>query len=399
MSGPLAGFRILDLSRVLSGPVATALLADQGADVIKVEPLGGDVVRAMGGGGLTAGFLSANRGKRSIALDLHSEAGIAVVKRLAQEADVFVQNFRPGAIEGMGLGADVLRAANGRLLYVSISGFGESGPYAHKRVYDPVIQALCGLADLQAESEHDRPRMVRTVIPDKTTGLTVAQAITAGLLSRERTGEGQHIKVAMLDAMIAYLWPEGLGGLTRVGEEDKVKTGQRSKDLIYQTQDGYITTGAISDKEWRALCTAIERPEWIGDERFSTPAARMRNVKTRLDMTAEVLRGKTTAEWLQRLDAEEVPCAPVLTRPEVITQEQVRANNLIFEYDHPGLGRVRQPRPAAQFDATPPATAPIAPRLGEHGREILAEHGYDNDAIDELITSGVMAPPDEAIAP
>ncbi len=273
MNGPLAGFRVLDLSRVLSGPVATVLLADQGADVIKVEPIGGDVVRAMGGGGLTPGFLSANRGKRSIALDLHSEAGIAVVKRLAQDADVFVQNFRPGAIEGMGLGVDVLRTANPRLLYVSISGFGESGPYAHKRVYDPVIQALSGLADLQAED--DRPRMVRTVIPDKTTGLTTAQAITAGLLARERTGVGQHIKVAMLDAMIAYLWPEGLGGLTRVGEEDKVKTGQRSKDLIYQTQDGYITTGAISDKEWRALCTAIERPEWIGDERFSTPAARM----------------------------------------------------------------------------------------------------------------------------
>ena len=391
MNGPLAGFRVLDLSRVLSGPVATVLLADQGADVIKVEPIGGDVVRAMGGGGLTPGFLSANRGKRSIALDLHSEAGIAVVKRLAQDADVFVQNFRPGAIEGMGLGVDVLRTANPRLLYVSISGFGESGPYAHKRVYDPVIQALSGLADLQAEN--DRPRMVRTVIPDKTTGLTTAQAITAGLLARERTGVGQHIKVAMLDAMIAYLWPEGLGGLTRVGEEDKVKTGQRSKDLIYQTQDGYITTGAISDKEWRGLCAAIERPEWIDDERFNSPAARMRNVKIRLDMTAEVLRNKTTDEWLRRLDAEEVPCAPVLTRPEVITQEQVRVNELIFEYDHPGLGRVRQPRPAARFDGTSLATEPIAPALGEHGRAILAEHGYDDDAIDALITSGVMAPP------
>jgi crotonobetainyl-CoA:carnitine CoA-transferase CaiB-like acyl-CoA transferase len=392
MTGPLTGFRILDLSRVLSGPVATALLADQGADVIKVEPLGGDVVRAIGGGGMTTGFLSANRGKRSIALDLHTDAGIDVVKRLAEHADVFVQNFRPGAIEGMGLGADVLRAANERLLYVSISGFGEEGPYAHKRVYDPVIQALSGLADLQAD-ENGRPRMVRTVIPDKTTGLTAAQAITAGLLARERTGAGQHIKVAMLDTMIAYLWPEALGGLTLVGEEDKVKTGQRSKDLIYQTQDGYITAGAISNKEWRGLCAAIERPEWLEDERFKTPADRMRNVKIRLDMTAEVLRGKTTAEWLQRLDAEEVPCAPVLTRPEVITQEQVRVNKLIFEYDHPGLGRVRQPRPAARFDGTPPATMPIAPTLGEHGRAILAEHGYNDEAIDELIAAGVMAAP------
>jgi crotonobetainyl-CoA:carnitine CoA-transferase CaiB-like acyl-CoA transferase len=396
MTGPLAGFRILDLSRVLSGPVATALLADQGADVIKVEPFGGDVVRAMGGGGLTPGFLAANRGKRSIALDLHSEAGIAVVKRIAQDADVFVQNFRPGAIEGMGLGADVLRAINPRLIYVSISGFGEKGPYAHKRVYDPVIQALCGLADLQAENEHDRPRMVRTVIPDKTTGLTAAQAITAGLLARERTGEGQHIKVAMLDVMIAYLWPEGLGGLTRVGEEDKVKTGQRSKDLIYETQDGYITAGAISNKEWHGLCAALERPEWIDDERFATPADRGRNVKVRLEMTAEVLRTRTSDEWLQRLDAEQVPCAPVLTRPEVITQEQVRVNELIVEYDHPGLGRVRQPRPAALFEATPPATGTLAPALGEHGRAILAEHGFDDGAIEELIGTGVMAPPDEA---
>jgi crotonobetainyl-CoA:carnitine CoA-transferase CaiB-like acyl-CoA transferase len=391
MAGPLTGFRILDLSRVLSGPVATALLADQGADVIKVEPLGGDVVRAMGGSGLTPGFLSANRGKRSIALDLHTDAGINVVKRLAQDADVFVQNFRPGAIEGMGLGVDVLRADNERLLYVSISGFGEKGPYAHKRVYDPVIQALSGLADLQAENENDRPRMVRTVIPDKTTGLAAAQAITAGLLARERSGVGQHIKVAMLDVMIAYLWPEGLGGLTRVGDEDKVKTGQRSKDLIYQTKDGYITAGAISNKEWHGLCAALERPDWLDDERFNSPSARMQNVKVRLDMTAEVLRGKTSAEWLQRLDAEQVPCAPVLTRPEVITQEQVRVNKLIVEYDHPGLGRVRQPRPAAQFDGTPPATAPIAPTLGEHGRAILAEHGYSDDAIDALITSGVMA--------
>lgn len=393
MSGPLTGFRILDLSRVLSGPVATALLADQGADVIKVEPFGGDVVRALGGGGLTTGFLSANRGKRSIALDLHSDAGIEVVKRLALSADVFVQNFRPGAIEGMGLGVDVLRASNERLLYVSISGFGESGPYAHKRAYDPIIQALCGLADLQAESEDDRPRMVRTVIPDKTTGLTAAQAITAGLLARERTGVGQHIKVAMLDAMIAYLWPEGLGGLTRVGDEEMVKTGQRSKDLIYETQDGYITAGAISNKEWRGLCMALEHPEWIEDERFNTPVARMRNVKIRLDMTAEILLGKTTAEWLQRLDAEDVPCAPVLTRPEVIAQEQVQVNNLIVEYDHPGLGRVRQPRPAAQFDGTPPATAPIAPMLGEHGREILTEHGYSDNTIDGLIDSGVMVSP------
>lgn len=394
MSGPLSGFRVLDLSRVLSGPVATMLLADQGADVIKVEPSSGDMVRAMGGGTkITTGFLSANRGKRSIALDLHSEAGIDVVKRIAQDADVFVQNFRPGAIEGMGLGEDVLRAINPRLIYVSISGFGETGPYAHKRVYDPVIQALSGLADLQADNEHDRPRMVRTVIPDKTTGLTVAQAVTAALLARERTGEGQHVKVAMLDTMIAYLWPEGLGGLTRVGEEANVKTGQRSKDLIYETQDGYITCGALTNKEWHGLCRALDRTEWIEDERFATPAARGRNVKVRLDSTQEVLLTRTSGEWLERLDAEEVPSAPVLTRPQILEHEQVLANDIISEYDHPGIGRVRQPRPAAQFLGTPLDREPIAPLLGEHGREILVEFGYDDAGIDALLEAGVLGKP------
>ena len=270
MSGPLSGFKVLDMSRVLAGPVATVLLADQGADVIKVEPLKGDVIRAMGGGGVTPGFLTANRGKRSIALDLKSEDGINIVKRLASEADVFVQNFRPGAIDGMGLGESVIREINPKIIYVSMSGFGEEGPYAHKRVYDPVIQALSGLADLQATDELDRPRMVRTVIPDKTTGITAAQAITAALLARERTGVGQHIKVAMLDVMVAYLWQEGLAGLTLVGEEDRVKRGQRSKDLIYETSDGFITAGAVSDAEWKGMCKALDKEEWLTDERFSS---------------------------------------------------------------------------------------------------------------------------------
>ena len=390
MTGPLTGFRILDLSRVLAGPAATVLLADQGADVIKVEPLAGDVVRAMGGGGVTPGFVTANRGKRSIALDLKSTEGIDVVKRLAADADVFVQNFRPGAIDGMGLGEPVIREINPKIIYVSMSGFGEKGPYADQRVYDPVIQALSGLADLQATDENDRPRMVRTVIPDKTTGITTAQAITAALLSRERTGEGQHVRVAMLDVMIAYLWQEGLAGLTLVGEEGKVKRGQRSKDLIYQTADGYITAGAVSDAEWRGLCRALDREEWLTDERFATPRARSLNVKQRLEMTAEVLRGNTSEYWLSRLRDCEVPCAPVLSRPEVIEQEQVKVNGVLSEYDQPGLGRIRQPRPAARFEKTPVNSQQVAAALGEHGREILVEAGFAPDEVERLIGAGIV---------
>lgn len=388
-SGPLSGFRIVDLSRVLSGPIATTLLADQGADVIKVEPLNGDLIRAMGGTGLSGTFVSANRGKRSIALDLHTERGIDVVKKLVADADVFIQNFRPGAAKGMGLGYDVLREINPRLVYVSVSGFGEEGPYAHKRVYDPVIQALSGMADIQASSENDRPRLMRTVIPDKTTGLTVAQAITAALLSRERTGEGQAVDVAMLDALVSFLWPEGLVGLTFVGNEANVKRGQRTRDLIYQTQDGYITAGALSNREWEGMCRALNKPEWLTDERFSTPRARGMNGALRLEMTAEVLATNTSDYWLERLDAEQVPCAPVLSRPEVIEHEQIKVNGTVTEYDHPHLGRIRQPRPAAKFGVTPPATEQVAPLLGEHTRTVLSEAGYDEAAIAKLVNDGI----------
>ncbi len=390
MSGPLSGFRVLDLSRVLSGPLATTLLADLGAEVIKVEGFGGDVTRAMGGGGLTAGFLASNRGKKSIAVDLHSTAGIDIIKRLASTADVFVQNFRPGAADGLGVGADVIQGVNPRIVYVSISGFGEKGPYVGKRVYDPVIQSLSGLADLQAANAEDRPRMVRTVVPDKTTGLAAAQAITAALLARERTGEGQHVRVAMLDVMISYLWAEGLNGLSKVGDEAHVRRGQRSRDLIFETKDGFITAGAISNREWKGMCEALEHPEWLDDERFRTTADRFRNSAARLDMTAEVLRTRTSAEWLERLDSFEVPCAPVLSRPEVIAQEQVAANELIFEYDHPGIGRVRQARPAARFEKTPANTPGLAPTLGQHSREVLEDAGFTPEEVDSLIDQGVL---------
>jgi crotonobetainyl-CoA:carnitine CoA-transferase CaiB-like acyl-CoA transferase len=393
MSGPLSGIKIIDLSSVISGPVATVLLADQGADVIKVEAPQGDIIRRMGLGknNLSPGFVSANRGKRSICIDLKEPAGVAIVKKLIADADVFIQNFRPGAIERMGLSYDVMSVLNPRLLYVSVSGFGETGPYAHKRVYDPVIQALTGLPDVQADSATSRPKMVRTIIPDKVSALTTAQAITAGLLERERgSGEGQHIKVAMIDATISFLWPEALGGLTMVGGEKNVRRGQLAQDLIFETKDGYITCGAVSDSEWKGMCAALEQPHWLDDERFSTPMGRVANAKERIDSMGDVLKSRTSADWLERLDANDVPCAPVLSRPEILENEQVKANKLISQYEHPGLGQIRQPRPGAKFSRSDMRKEPIAPALGQHSEEILRDLGLSGAEIRELVDKGIV---------
>jgi crotonobetainyl-CoA:carnitine CoA-transferase CaiB-like acyl-CoA transferase len=389
LSGPLSGIRIVDLTSMISGPVATMLLGDQGADVIKVEPLSGDLVRTMGPNrqGLSAAFISSNHSKRSIAVDLKTAAGIDIVARLLASADVFVQNFRPGAIERMGFSEDVVRKIKSDIVYVSISGFGETGPYAHKRVYDPVIQALSGLAAIQRDRDSGRPKMVRTIIPDKTTAITAAQAITAALFARERSGQGQHVKLAMLDTMVAYLWPEGMAGFTFIGKEVKAARAQFAQDLIFQTTDGYITAGAVSDAEWEGMCLALEREEWIQDERFNTPNGRILNVAERLELTAEVLLTRSSAEWLSRLDAHGVPCAPVLERHEVFEHEQVRLNEMVSEYDHPVAGRIRQPRPAARFDKTPAAINRHAPVLGEHTAELLAELDLD---VDELVAQRVV---------
>ncbi len=391
MQGPLSGFKILDLSAVLSGPLATMWLADQGAEVIKVESFQGDIVRHMGGGdnGISPVFISANRGKKAISIDLKTASGLEVIKKIAAGVDVFVQNFRPGAIDRMGLGYDVVSTINPDIVYCSISGFGDTGPYSHKRVYDPVIQSLSGLADIQRDRETGRPQMLRTTIPDNTTAITAAQAITAALLSRERTGQGQHIKLAMIDAMISLTWAEAMAGYTLVGSEDSVPP-LLAPDLIFETSDGYITAGAVSNSEWEGMCRALGREEWLQDDRFNTPAGRVRNVVQRLTMTAEVIATRPTEHWLKALDEHQVPCAPVLSRRELLTHEQITENRLIEEMDQPGLGRIRQSRPAAQFSETPAKIQGPAPRHGEHSREILRQFGMTEEAIDRLIEDDIV---------
>ena len=393
MTGPLKGVRILDLTTMVSGPMATMMLADQGADVIKIESPRGDHMRHVSAmnRGMSASFLSCNRSKRGLALDIKSPEGLAIVRKLAATADVLVQNFRPGAIERMGLGEDIVRELRPDIVFVSISGFGETGPYAGQRVYDPVIQALCGLADVQTDYATGQPRMVRTIVPDKTTAVAAAQAITAALFARSQTGEGQHVRLAMLDTMVAYLWPEAISSLTFVGKEIDPAEGQMGLDLVYETEDGYITAGAVSDSEWQGMCRALGREDLLEVACLATDGTRAHNRPARREIVGEEMRKWQSEELLARLDREDVPAAPVLTRWQLLDDAQIEANGTIEIHEDETLGRVRQPRPAARFDRTPAAVQALAPYLGADNAAILGELGYSGTEIERLAEAGVLA--------
>jgi crotonobetainyl-CoA:carnitine CoA-transferase CaiB-like acyl-CoA transferase len=386
LTGALDGVRVLDLTTMVAGPVATMMLADQGADVIKVEAPGGDLMRHLSRGrnGMNAFFLACNRNKRSLSVDLKTERGREVVHKLISTADVLVHNFRPGTAERIGLGEDAVRAIRRDIIYVSISGFGERGPYAGQRAYDPIIQALSGLADIQRDRDTGRPRMVRTIIADYTTALTAAQAITAALFARRGSGQGQHVRVAMLDAMISYLWPEAMPSLTFVGEERDPSDGEMGPDLVFATQDRYVTTGALSDDEWAGMCRALNRRDLIDDPRFKTARDRSINAVERREIISAELEKWTAGEILPRLLANDVPSAPVLSRFELLQERQIRENGILEEHQSENFGRVRLPRPAAQFDRTPARVRELAPLLGADSTAILAELGYGADDVARL---------------
>jgi crotonobetainyl-CoA:carnitine CoA-transferase CaiB-like acyl-CoA transferase len=393
MAGALDGYRIIDVTQVISGPLATRILGDQGADVIKVEPPVGDILRHMGGkGGLAPTFTTTNRSKRAIVLDLKNEHAIETLKRLVATADVFIQNNRPGAAERMGIGEAALRAVNPKLIYVSISGFGEEGPYSHKRVYDPLIQGMSTLAEIQG-GPGNRPSLVRVIVPDKVTALTAAQNITAALLARERTGKGQHVRLSMLDAVLAFVWPEGMAYHTFVSPDLKKPKQVARRDLVYETSDGYVVVSTVAHREFQGFCRAAGRNDLLEDPRFTTTAGLVAHAKERLDLMAEIILERTTDHWLEVLDAEDVPCAPVLTRDVVHEHPQVIANGIIVEDEHLVVGLVRQARPAERMDGTPSEISRPAPTLGQHTDEVLAELGLSATEIDELRASGALGQP------
>jgi crotonobetainyl-CoA:carnitine CoA-transferase CaiB-like acyl-CoA transferase len=397
MAGPLAGVTVLDLTSVISGPLATMILADQGADVIKVESPAGDHSRrvATRRGGYSASFLNNNRNKRSVVLDLKQPAGLEAFYKLVPMADVVVQNFRPGVVRRLGVDEATLRAIKKDLVYVSISGFGQSGPLSAKPVFDPLIQAVTGLTTVQAGSDQQRPRLIRTIVPDKVTAIQTSQAITAALFAKLATGEGQHVEISMLDTVVFFLWSSDMGGHTFIGDELETETAQSYIDLIYETKDSYISVAVVADKDWHGLARAVDRPDFLEDERFTTSQLREENKDARTRLTQEALLPFSSAELIDRLEANDVPCAPVLTRREMIQHPQVAANKTLFESQHPHAGRLRQSRLPAVFSKQSNATVTPAPAMGQHTRTVLQQAGIANDDIEALISQGVAISTEE----
>jgi crotonobetainyl-CoA:carnitine CoA-transferase CaiB-like acyl-CoA transferase len=393
MPGPLDGIRIVDASAILSGPLATMILADQGAEVVKVEPPGlGDLLRLspFRRGDLGAFFVNGNRGKRSLVLDLQKPGAREALLRLVARADVFVQNFRPGAVERLGIAEPDLRRVRPDLIYCSITGYGETGPYAGRRVYDPILQGLTGHVAIQKNPDVPIPDLVRHVVVDKASAWTAAQAITAALLARERGAGGQHVRIAMLDASLAFLWPDGMMAHTLVGEG--VAAGPTLYEIyrLTETADGHLVYFAASDAEYHGLFRALGRPELCEDPRFAL-WERGKNAEALGALLYEEFRKWPTREILARLFAEDVPAGPVNTLEQVFDDPQVRHNGSVVEVDHPHAGRMRQPAPPARFDRTPSAIGRPAPRLGEHTDEVLAELGYDEAARAALRAEGAIA--------
>lgn len=388
LTGPLAGIRVVDLSQIVSGPMAACILVEQGAEVVKVESTGGDPIRSLGPrkGDLSAMFIAVNHGKRGLALDLKHPAARTVLDRLIAQSDVLIENFRPGVLERLGFGYDRCRDLNPRLVYASINGFGPDGPYANIRVYDPVVQAVSGIAALQAGRD-GVPQLMRTLIADKTAALTAAQAITAALFARERSGTGQRIDIAMLDAAIAFAWPDGMWNETFLDDAPAPWPAYGAQMRLWAAADGQVAIGALQNSEFVALCDAVGRPDLAADPRLATVAGRNAH---RADW-APMLAAAVKAMSVDALMAEFIRTGAVGGRvnrvADVSADPQVVHNASIAIVDHGAIGRVAVPRAAARFGqgASDPG---VAPRLGEHSRAILRELGHTAAEIDVLIASG-----------
>jgi crotonobetainyl-CoA:carnitine CoA-transferase CaiB-like acyl-CoA transferase len=394
--GPLDGIRVLDLTRVLAGPYCTMFLGDLGAEVVKVEQPGvGDDTRGWGPpftGGESAYFLCVNRNKKSVTINLKSKEGVALVRCLAERADVLIENFRPGAMERLGLSEKELRAINPRLIYASLSGFGADGPMSDEPGYDLIVQAWGGLMSITGPADGE-PSKVGVAIIDLVAGLMLGQSIVAALFAREKIGVGQRIDTSLLEAEVASLINVGSNYLVE-GQIPRRWGNAHASIVPYQsfkTVNGYLVLGVASEGIWRRFCEAIDRLEWADDPRFAKNANRVENRETLVAAIAEIFQRRETEAWLERLNEAEVPCAPVQTVDQVFKAPQVLHREMLVEVEHPTAGTVSMAGLPVKFSLTPASVRLAPPLLGQHTKEVLAAWlGMNGEEIAELKNKAVI---------
>jgi crotonobetainyl-CoA:carnitine CoA-transferase CaiB-like acyl-CoA transferase len=399
--GPLQGIKVVDMTTVLMGPYATQMLGDYGADVIKVESLEGDVTRLIGPArhpGMGPVFLNTNRSKRSICLDLKKPAGREAVLRLIKSADVLVYNVRPQAMARLNLGYDVVAEINPRLIYAGVFGFGQDGPYAAKPAYDDLIQGATGLPALMAETSDGPPRYVPNALVDRIVGLTAVGAICASLVDRERTGRGQRVDIPMFETMAGFVMGDHMGGLTYVPPLDGGGYARHlSRDRRpYKTSDGYLSVIVYNDKQWESFFKATGRDDLRSDPRFATFAGRAVNIDFVYGELARIFETRSTAEWIELLNKADVPVMPMHDLRGILNDEHLVATGFFPVVQHPTEGPIRSMKVSASFSQAVAEPARLAPRLNEHGAEILHEMGFSREDIEIMIRDGVTRPSPEA---
>lgn len=396
-TGPLSGVRVVDFTAVYSGPIAASILGDQGAEVIKVESAAGDLMRRglPKSNGLGGAFATMNRNKRSVCLNLQTDAGREVARKLVKSADVVMENFRPGVMDRLGIGYASFKEEQPKLVYVSINGVGSVGPYANRRVYDAVIQAISGFTTLQPEGD---PAMVNSLVCDKVTSLTAAQAVTAALFQAERSGQGQRVELSMLDANLYFLWPDVMTNFTFLDPAIETVPYIDHSLFLRRTKDGWIAAMPVQQAEVVGAFRALDVEYLIEDERFNTFEGRARNRDLLRQLMDDAYAAFTTDELVARMETHDVPYSRVNMRDEVTQDPQIEAMQALWTYDHPVAGEVRSPRPPALFERTPSNIHAHTPSLGEHNGDVLSELGFDQQDIAQLYADGVLYA-DDAVDP
>ena len=397
--GPLKGIRIVDMTTVLMGPYATQTLGDYGADVVKIEPVEGDVTRLIGPTrhpGMGPVFLNTNRSKRSVALDLKNPAGRDAALRLIASADVLVYNVRPQAMARLNLGYDVVSKLNPRLIYAGVFGFGQDGPYAAKPAYDDLIQGATALPALMAQTGDGIPRYVPNALVDRIVGLAAVGAICASLVHRDRTGHGQRLDIPMFETMAGFVMGDHMGGLTYEPPMDKGGYARHlSRDRRpYKTSDGYICVIVYNDKQWENFFHATGRDDLRADRKFATFAGRAANIDMVYAELARIFETRTTADWTELLEKADVPVMPMHNLESILGDPHLVATDFFPVVDHPSEGKIRNMKVSATWSETPVETTRLAPRLNQHGAEILREAGFSSEEIAALVRDGATKAPE-----